>query len=90
MAKTGKGCVIPQKAGGYAAALQFLQEYRDKLSDAYDKAFGEWDGFLSKEGEQPSEREVEQIVLDRILEPVESYFKQRLAEEITIGSPIVQ
>ena len=89
MAKTGKGYLIPQKAGAYAAGLQLLQEYREKLYDAYNTAFGEWDGFYTKEG-TPSGREVEQIVLDRILEPVESYFKQRLAEEVVIGSPVAE
>ena len=76
------GYMIPKKAGAYAEALSLLQEYRSNLFDAYNKAFGEWDGFYSRRGETPSEREVEQKVLDRVLAPVEEYFKQRLAEEV--------
>lgn len=87
MAKTESGYLVPQKAGAYAEGLRLLQEYREKLTEAYDAAFGEWDGFYHKQGEAPSEREAEERVLERVFAPVEEYFKQRLAEEVQIGFP---
>ena len=79
---TAEGYTIPKKAGAYAEGLRLLKEYRSKLFDAYDAAFGEWDGFYHKQGEVPTEREAEERVLERVFAPVEEYFKQRLSEEI--------
>lgn len=85
--KNESGYKVPQSAATFAEALNLLQEFREKLWEAYNRGYGEWDGFYTPEGKQASQREIEQKVLDGVLEPVQEFFKERLAEEAIIGSP---
>lgn len=73
---------LTPEAGAYVEALKLLQEFEVKLYEAYDKAFGEWDGVISSSSYLMSRREREQTVVEHLLEPVREHFKQVFSEEV--------
>jgi hypothetical protein len=74
---------ITPEAGAYVDALKLLDTFQQNLYEAYDRAFGEWDGFYTEEFGMASRRELEQKVVDSLLEPIKEHFKQVLYEEIS-------
>lgn len=78
----GNSYKLTPEAGAYVEALKLLDDFQLKLWDAYDKGFGEWDGFNTEEFGQAARRELEQKVVNRLIEPLQEHFKQVLFEEI--------
>ena len=81
MAANVKQATAAQKKEAFIKAYKLSRELQDKLSDLVNSVFGEWDGLYTKEG-APSESEVEQIVINRLLQPLQEYFKTRTFEEV--------
>lgn len=60
-------------------AYRATLEYREKVTSLLDNALGEWDGVYNA---NPSEREAEQLVFDRLLEPLQEHIKTMAFEAI--------
>lgn len=81
MAANVNQATAAQKKEAFIKAYKMTMELQGKLSDLVDEVFGEWDGFCTKVG-APSESEVEHIVIDRLIQPLQEYFKTRTFEEV--------
>ena len=81
MATKAKEATAAQKREAFIKAYKMSRELQDKLSDLVNETFGFWDGFYTKEG-LPSQSELEQIVINRLLQPLQEYLKTRTFEEV--------
>lgn len=81
MATNAKKAAAAKRKEAFIEAYKLSREFQDKLTDLINGAFGFWDGFYTKEG-LPSQSELEQIVINRLLQPLQEHLKTRTFEEV--------
>lgn len=73
---------LTPEAEAYVEGLKLLQEFEVKLYEAYDRAFGEWDGVISSASYLMSRREREEAAVEGLLKPLREQFKQAFSKEV--------